>query len=94
MARLTTDHAEKIAGKLGIRPERGRKHDHVYIRWEGRIIASYGIRRGSRQLAHDYVAEQIFLTPREAINLARCPMSRDEYFEVLRTRGHIPRDAS
>ena len=85
-------HAEKIAAKLGITPEKGRKHERVYIRWAGKIIASYGLRRGSRELSHDYVVSQIFITIRQAMDLARCPTSRDEYFETLRMHGHIPRE--
>jgi hypothetical protein len=89
---LTTSHAEQIAAKLGITPKKGRKHERVYIRWAGRIIASYGLRRGSRELSHDYVAEQIFITRRQALDLARCPLSRDDYFELLRIKGHIPHE--
>ena len=71
--------------------EKGRKHERVYIRWGGKIMASYGLRRGSRELPHDYIASQIFITQYQALDLARCPMSRDDYFEELRKQDRIPR---
>jgi hypothetical protein len=90
MKTLTANEAEQIAHKLNADLEERRGHRIAYVRWQGKIIATYGIRRGSKELGHDYIPRQIFITMREAFDLARCPLSRDEYFNRLRMRGKLP----
>lgn len=80
---LTADHGEQIARKLQADRVESR-HVRIYVKWNGKIVASYGIRRGSREHGHDFIAKQLFIRTREALDLARCPMSRDEYFRKLR----------
>lgn len=89
---MTAEHGDLIARKLIAERVEGRGHARVYVKWNGSVVASYGIRRGSRELPHDYISRQIFVTIRQALDLARCPMSRDEYFDVLRMHGHLPED--
>lgn len=90
MRHLTAVEAEQIATKLDAEIDDRRRHAVVLIRWQGKIIATYGIRRGSRETGHDYIPRQIFLTLRETVNLARCPLSKEEYFNLLRARGKLP----
>lgn len=90
MPKLNADHAERIAAKLGSLPEAGREHERVYIKYNGRTIASYGIRRSSHDVPHDYIARQIFVTMRQAMDLARCPLSRADYFNIVRMHAHLP----
>jgi hypothetical protein len=90
MRTLTSKEAEEIATKLNAEIQEGRGHKRVLIRWQGRVVASYGIRRGSRETSHDYIPRQIFLTFRETLDLARCPLSSSQYFELLRSRGRLP----
>lgn len=72
---VTKDHAQAIARKLKAVMVPGRKHD---------------IRRGSRgDQGHDYVPGQIQVTRRQAIFLAQCPMSFDEWVLVMRQKGYI-----
>jgi hypothetical protein len=80
--------AEAIAKKLDAEIRTGRKHDLVVIRWRGTIVCKYGMRRGSS--SHPYIPNQIGLSLRQAIDLARCPLSRDEYFKLLRRKGWLP----
>ena len=94
MKTLTADEAERIAMKLNAESEERRGHKIAYVRWQGKFIASYGIRRASKEVGHDYIPRQLFITMREALNLARCPLSRDEYFNLLRTRGKLPVEES
>jgi len=89
MRTLTSKEAEQIAAKLEAEIKEGRGHARALIRWQGRIVASYGIRRGSRETSHDYVPKQIFLTFRETLDLARCPLTKEGYFEILRQRGKL-----
>ncbi|MBF6571246.1 MAG: hypothetical protein IVW54_20475 [Candidatus Binataceae bacterium] len=55
------------------------------------IVASYGIRRSSHEVPHDYISKQLFISTRQAIDLARCPLSRDDYFEILRLHQRLPK---
>jgi len=87
---LTSREAGEIARKLGANIDEGRKHAKVKIRWQGRIVASYNIRRGSGETSHDYIPKQTFISSRQALDLARCPLSRDQYFEILRSKGKLP----
>ena len=82
--------AKAIADKLGATIEPGRKHDAVVIRWGGTIIARYGLRR-DRTASHPYIPDQLGLKLREAIELARCPLSAEKYFELMAQRGRLPR---
>ncbi len=86
---LTQREAQQIAAKLEGEVERGRKHDLVKIRWRGQLVASYGIRSGSKDTSHDYNPRQIFLKFRDTLDLARCPLGKDEYFEILREKGKL-----
>ena len=87
---LTQRDAREIALKLSAPITPGRNHDRVVIRsTDDKLLGSYGIRRGSRQLSHAYIPKQINVTMRQALALAKCPMSRDEYFELMREKGHI-----
>lgn len=90
MSMFTQKEAEAIAKKLRATIEKGRKHDQVFIRYQEKIVARYGLRRGSKPMGHDYIPQQIFLTTRQTLELARCPLSAQEYFDILRTSGKLP----
>ena len=90
MSTFTKTEAEQIANKLDAEISKGRKHDLAQIRWQGQVVASYGIRRGKKDLGHDYIPKQIFISIRETLDLARRPLSRDAYFEILRSKGVLP----
>ena len=68
---LTKDHAEKIAAKLKARMRSGAKHELAVFEYEGRIIAQFGIRRGSRKdQVHDFIPNSIHLNRRDTLALA------------------------
>ena len=53
-------------------------------------IASFGIRRGSKKdIPHGHIPEALHIRPRQCLDLARCPLSRDEWIGLLRERGLI-----
>ena len=91
MSELNTHDAEVIAAKLGADPERGKgKHALVKIVVDGKFIAQYGIRRSSKKdTGHDFIAGQLHITMGECKRLSACTLSREEYFELIRTRGKI-----
>jgi hypothetical protein len=87
---ITKDHAVKIAAKLHATFRPGGNHDIDIIEHEGKRIAQFGIRRGSRRDAgHDHVPASIYVSARSALDLARCPMSYEQWIEVLREKDLI-----
>ena len=87
---ITKDHAVKIAAKLRATFRQGANHDIAVIEYEGRRVAQFGIRRGSRHDAgHDHIPASIYVSARAALDLARCPMSYEQWIEVLREKGWI-----
>ena len=92
MAVITKELALAIARKLGAEiAERGNKpHDIAKIYHSGRLVAHFGIRRGSRKnMGHDHVPAQIHVSPHDARLLGQCPMTREEWVEKLNRRGVI-----
>jgi hypothetical protein len=89
---ITKDHAAKIAAKLHATFRQGGNHDIAIIEYEGQRIAQFGIRRGSRRDAgHDHIPASIYVSVRSALDLARCPMSYEQWIDVLREKGLIER---
>jgi len=88
---ITKELAQKISKKLEAREKNGKKHDIACIYYKGKQIASFGIRRGSnKDSGHDYVSEQLFITKREARLLGECPLSRDQWLEIIEKKGKLP----
>jgi hypothetical protein len=89
---LTKDHAEKIRKKLkGTIDTSTKAHDIVTIEVDGVLVATFGIRRGSnRNQGHGHIPALLNLRPNQAMRLANCPMSRDEWLELMREKGLIP----
>ena len=91
MPRITKEHAEKIAKKLKATVHTGRRrHEQACIYHEKRLIARFGIRRGSRRdLGHDHIPAAIRVSRRDAIDLALCPMTREQWLDVQAEKGEI-----
>ena len=86
---LQKKQAVDIANKLKADIVRKTNHDIAIVRWQGFFIGSFGIRR-DRYAGHGHIPGQIFITQSEALQLARCHMSKDDYFDILRQRGVLP----
>ena len=86
---LKVREAEAIAVKLDATIKEGRKHTRATIMWNGMYIASFGIRRGTNA-GHDFISKQIFVSARQALDLAKCPLSKQGYFEVLAEHQKLP----
>ena len=91
MAIITKELALEIGKKLKAKIERQTKaHDIASVYHKGKMIAHFGIRRGSRRdLGHDHIPEQIFLRPREARLLAQCPLSREGWIKIMSDKGKL-----
>ena len=86
---ITQKEALAIADKLKA-DVKGSKHKKVYVRYEGRIVARYGVTHSSKESVLNYVPKQLWISRREALELAECSISERGYFELLRNRGKLP----
>lgn len=93
MSIITQELARKIVRKLGatVDERKNRPHDLACVWVEGKLVATFGLRRGSnKEQGHDHVPDALYVSPREAKLLAQCPMSRDEWIQKLREKNLIP----
>ena len=99
MPDITTDDAEAIADKLArkiptkpghqrfrIEVNEGRSHRIVKVWYGDRYIGQYGIQRASARKRHNYVAEQLHLSRKDAYNLAKCPLDVDSNWKTIKVR--------
>ena len=90
MRDITKDHADKIRRKLKMKVKSGSKHDIAQFWYNKKIICSFGIRRGSkRNIQHSFIPDQIHVSHSQALALAQCPMSRDEWIQLMVEKGVI-----
>lgn len=90
MAVISKQLALKIVRKLGatVTKRSGKAHDLALIYHEGKLIATFGIRRGSKKdLGHDHVPRQLHLRPSQARLLGQCPMRREDWIAILAGKG-------
>jgi hypothetical protein len=90
---LTKDHAKAIAAKLGATEKPGKKnspHDIQLIYLGGKLIAHFGIRRGSRRDAgHDHIPKSLHVSPHFCLELATCTKYLDDWLAEMKKRQGI-----
>jgi hypothetical protein len=86
---LTEREADQIAAKLDAEVMEGRKHSKVVVRLNGHYVGQFGIRRGTN-VGHDYIPKQIHATARQALDLAKCPLSKPDFIALLIKGGVLP----
>jgi len=89
---ITKELALKIVKKLDAHIfSRDRKaHDIAMVFHDGQCIAQFGLRRGSeKDLGHDHVIKDLHLNPHKARLLAQCPLTRDQWIQILRDKGLV-----
>lgn len=93
MPQFTQSHARAIAGKLGANINKKRSaHDVAEVIYAGKLVVQFGIRRASKEVGHDYLPANLYLTTRQCRQLAQCPLTHDEYFAILREKGKLGAD--
>lgn len=99
MANITKQLALSIVNKLGAemdeRPK--RPHDVAKVYEGGKLVATFGIRRGSKRNAgHDHIPGKLYLSPHNTKLLGQCPYSRKEWIDHLIEKGLVdkPKDKS
>jgi hypothetical protein len=94
MARIITKElALKIRDKLHGRliPTKSSAHDVYGIYHNERLIAQFGIRRGSsKDLGHDHVPKELNVSTGFAKQIGLCKKYLDDYLANLRERGFLP----
>jgi hypothetical protein len=89
---VTKELALSIARKLNahIKSRPNKAHDIAQVYHEGRLVAQFGIRRGSKKdLGHDHVPGDLYVRPREARLLGQCPLLREDWVEIMRQKGML-----
>ncbi|HEV57868.1 MAG TPA: hypothetical protein ENN87_10300 [Phycisphaerales bacterium] len=90
MAVITKELAERIAHKLDAQIVPGGAHDIARVVHDGRLVAFFGIRRGSKKDAgHDHIPSQVFLNPSKARLLGQCPLSKADWIRIIREKGKL-----
>ena len=88
---LTAKDGEIIASKLSaFIKKRSRKHKVAIVRISGKEVGRFNIRRGSGELNHNYIARQIYISMKEAEEIAACGKNLPDYEASLRNSGHYP----
>ena len=87
---LSQSHAERIKSKLEVDVKEGRKHHRVHVFYDGYPIGAYSILRGSEESNHNFVARQLHISLRQAADLARCSLEKEDYYNILRDKGVLP----
>ena len=81
--------ANAIAHKLSAEVKRGTKHDRANIRFDRVLVATFLIRRGSKA-KHGHVHGALHISESQAMALAKCIISKEQYFDILRAKNMLP----
>ena len=89
MAVVKTRSADRaLVDKLGF--AKTETHHHVYRLWlEGKLVARTYISHGGRELSRYHVgqmARQMHLRTSEFVDAVNCPLTRKDYYQILRER--------
>jgi hypothetical protein len=88
---LTASDAETIAKKLGADfKKKSRRHKIAIVKLNGKEVGRFGIRRGSGELGHDYIAPQLHISPHDAEEIAECKKYMPDFIAILKTKNLHP----
>ncbi len=89
MAQFTRKHADLIARKLDCVMREGKRHTRAAVFENGVLVASFGLRRGSKETGHDYLPRELHLKQSECWALYECSLTREAYLQLMRERGQL-----
>jgi hypothetical protein len=93
MTVITKERALKIRDKLGGVPitTKNDVHDMYGVFHNGRLIAQFGIRRGSKKEAgHDHVQKELNVPTGFAKQISNCTRYLQDYLDHLHAQGLLP----
>lgn len=82
----TKDDAALLVKKLNAEPNKGRKHDQYVVAHEGDLLGRISVRRGSREVGHSFLPDNLNVDRGHVNQLLACTMSRDDYVVAARNR--------
>ena len=77
--------ADKIATKLRATIKEGANHTIAFVWHDSKLVTSFLIRRGTHA-RHGHLPRQLFLSKHDTLDLARCHIARETYFELIATK--------
>jgi hypothetical protein len=87
---ITKEHAVKIAKKLKASILEEKAHSYAEIFERGKLIAGFGIRRGSeKDEGHDHVQQDLHVNGHQTRLLAACPLSRVDCLAIMKAKALI-----
>ncbi|HSK78747.1 MAG TPA: hypothetical protein VLQ45_19990 [Thermoanaerobaculia bacterium] len=88
---ITKQHAEKIIKKLKAEVTTSRSAHHLAeFYYGGVLIASFGVRRASsKDTGHGFIPDALHISHHQTLELANCPLSYEQYVEILKAKGFI-----
>lgn len=86
---LNKTHALRIADKLEATiTKKTNAHDIAKVFHNGRLLAKFGIRRGSKKdQGHGHIPKELYMSPHDCMELAICRIQREEWLQMLRDQG-------
>lgn len=84
---LTQDDAEAIANKLGCTSEEGRSHKYYELFLDNKLVTRFGVRRASKEKGQGHLPRELHITQKQCRDLSKCPLSKDEYLQILREKN-------
>jgi hypothetical protein len=93
MSGIAKELAEAIAKKLKatVHSKKNRPHDLYQVWFDGRLIAAFGISRGSKKdKGQNHIPGAIHLGPHDARLFGQCTHSYEFWVEEMRTKGLLP----
>lgn len=89
--RITREHADKIVQKLKADVVRARRaHDLAQVFYGGSLVVQFGLRRSSRKdTGHGHLPESLHLSHHQTLDLARCPLSYEDWVLLMKEKGLI-----
>ena len=91
---FTQEDAEAIAKKLDCASYEGRAHKYYELFINDRLITRFGVRRASREKGHWHLPRELHLTQKQCRDLSVCPLTKEEYLELLKEKGLLPSEPS
>lgn len=89
---ITKELALRIAKKLkaDVKKRSGKAHDIALVYHEGKLVAQFAIRRGSKKnLGHDHIPSDLYVRPRQARLLGQCPLLREDWIAMMAEKGML-----
>lgn len=79
-----------IQKKLGAEVDNSaRRHILVKFWHNGVMVIQFGIRRGSGELGHGHIPNDMKISQRECKEFRKCNISVDQYIEILKSKNLI-----